>query len=175
MSAFGYEFETNDGRVLDWPFRQTGGACTSTFRRNQIGCNYRRHERMFPSLGFYRTNLVKCPPMTAHRLRYPSTKEMISCSRHIFVELKATKPRIIVLLGKQVIDFIMHLAGSQAPGFDDNFTYRAHATELVSAPFICVHHPSFVNVYRRKRLAQYRKGIAQAIADICEIEPMSLN
>src|SRR3569623_748850 len=33
-------------------------------------------EGMFPGLAFYRTNLVKCPPLQNERLRYPTQKEM---------------------------------------------------------------------------------------------------
>lgn len=129
-------------------------------------------ESLFPSLVFYRTNLVKCPPMQNERLRYPTTQEMSSCSPNILLELKLTKPQVVILLGRQVIDFFMGMAGLTAPAFDDDFTYRTQASEIFSAPLLGVHHPSFVNVYRRKRLGEYTNGVARVIKDICKSAPI---
>ena len=132
-------------------------------------------ESLFPSLVFYRTNLVKCPPMQNDRLRYPTTKEMTSCSPNVFLELKITRPQIVILLGRQVIDFIMGMSGLTAPVFDEAFSYRPQTSEIFSAPLLGVHHPSFVNVYRRKRLGEYTNGVARAIEDICKVAPKLSN
>lgn len=132
-------------------------------------------ESLFPSLVFYRTNLVKCPPMQNDRLRYPTTKEMTSCSPNVFLELKITRPQIVILLGRQVIDFFMGMSGLTAPVFDEAFSYQPQTSGIFSAPLLGVHHPSFVNVYRRKRLGEYTNGVARAIEDICKVAPTLSN
>jgi uracil-DNA glycosylase len=96
---------------------------------------------------------------------------MASCSPNILKELKLTKPQLVILLGKQVIEFFETMSNMRSPGFDDSFTYDALTIDIVPAQMLCVHHPSFINVYRRKRMSEYRNGIARAISDACKVAP----
>ena len=51
----------------------------------------------------YKTNLVKCLPLTEEqKLRYPNRKEIDSCFEHLVGEIQAMSPKIVFLLGEKV-------------------------------------------------------------------------
>ena len=125
-------------------------------------------ERLFPWLKFYRTNLVKCPPLKEQTLRYPTRAEMLTCSLHLLTELRLLKPDLVILLGKQVIDFSSQMFGLEPQAFGPRFSYRVQSVKSADTRFVGVHHPSFINVYRRKRIDEYSRGVARAIARACE-------
>ena len=51
----------------------------------------------------YKTNLVKCLPLTEQqKLRYPSKKEMDKCFDNLVSEINAMSPKIVFLLGEKV-------------------------------------------------------------------------
>ncbi|MBE5704597.1 uracil-DNA glycosylase family protein [Blautia luti] len=50
----------------------------------------------------YKTNLVKCLPLTEEqKLRYPNRKEIDSCFEHLVGEIQAMSPKIVFLLGEK--------------------------------------------------------------------------
>lgn len=52
----------------------------------------------------YKTNLVKCLPLTEQqKLRYPSKKEMDKCFDNLVSEINAMSPKIVFLLGEKFI------------------------------------------------------------------------
>lgn len=106
---------------------------------------------------FYKTNLVKCVPLNADKIRYPLEHEMEKCFSNFEWELEQLNPTTVFLLGRQVASFVMKKMGSIKPQFSDDFTYTV--TKINGIKFIPIHHPSYVLVYKRKNLDQYIKGI----------------
>ncbi|HYV90819.1 MAG TPA: uracil-DNA glycosylase family protein [Chitinophagales bacterium] len=107
------------------------------------------------SIEFYKTNLVKCLPIEHDKIRYPNQREMSCCHEHLQRELKEYKPKIVFLLGKQVAEFVI---GSKKilsfkPLRKDNITY------------VPIHHPSYMLVYKRKKIRSYVSKISKAIKE----------
>jgi uracil-DNA glycosylase len=106
----------------------------------------------------YYTNLVKCLPLKDGKLRYPTEKELEVCFGNFELELQSLGPRKVVLLGKQVSDFVAGRLGLRFKGAkvgDLEFqTARLGGTEYLSA-----YHPSYVLIYRRRQLEEYKSSI----------------
>ena len=50
----------------------------------------------------YKTNLVKCLPLTEEqKLRYPNRKEIDSCFEHLVGEIQAMSPKIVFFVGRK--------------------------------------------------------------------------
>ena len=114
---------------------------------------------------FYKTNLVKCPPLDADgKLRYPDEKEMDVCFNNLEYEIKIIKPAIIVLLGLKVANFCFPRMFGHKAALPNNFGYQPKQTG--EASFIPVHHPSFINVYRKKQQTAYRNSIRRMIESL---------
>ena len=124
------------------------------------------HSIEFPfsaNVSFYKTNIVKCLPLKDDKIRYPSLSEMKKCYSHLETEIKIFKPKIIFLLGKQVADFVLNKYDMQA-SLSEDFNYYTHSFE--QHKFIPIHHPSFILVYKRKKLSNYLQGIENIINNI---------
>ena len=118
-------------------------------------------EFLNPDIEFYKTNLVKCLPLKDDKIRYPSNLEMETCFTHLLDEINAIKPRLIFLLGKQVATFVLKKYGVTEYSLNENFEYEI--IDSKDCRFIPVHHPSFILVYKRKRLQDYIKSIENII------------
>jgi uracil-DNA glycosylase family 4 len=115
-------------------------------------------EQPFKSLlKFYKTNLVKCVPMKADRIRYPLEHEMEKCLPNFEWEIEELKPKTVFLLGKQVATFVLKRMKKGLPSLDDDFHYGS--TRVNGIDFVPIHHPSYILIYRRKVIDQYIKGI----------------
>lgn len=110
---------------------------------------------------FYRTNLVKCLPLNGGKIRYPSKSEMKKCSSNFNLEVEHGKPKLVFLLGKQVSDFVFDWLEIPAPQLSETFSYTTHFYD--GAYYIPVHHPSFILVYKRRRLDEYVANISKII------------
>jgi DNA polymerase len=117
-------------------------------------------EHLLPNVSFYKTNVVKCLPLKNDKIRYPLISEMKNCYSHLKTEMEAYNPKIIFLLGKQVADFIFDKYNTQI-SLDENFNY--HTYNFGKHIFVPVHHPSFILVYKRKKLSHYLQGIESII------------
>jgi len=114
------------------------------------------------SLEFYKTNIVKCLPVDANqKIRYPSTDEMRRCYSHIENEIDNLHPNIIVLLGKQVASYVLKQNGVSEFSIDSDFHYRPIPAN--GQVFLPVHHPSYIMVYKRKRLDEYKDNISSIL------------
>lgn len=112
------------------------------------------------SVSFYKTNLVKCLPLdNANKLRYPSYDEMSDCYSNLMVELQELKPKLVILLGKLVSNFITQ-QNSQLIKQTEN---RLHADKLMPTHYFTVHHPSYIYVYRRKQINEYIQSLVSII------------
>jgi uracil-DNA glycosylase len=126
------------------------------------GSIIREIEEELSYLNFYKTNLVKCPPLDhGGKLRYPNEEEMSACFSNLEYEIERVQPSIVILLGLQVAKFFYSRMFDDKPVLPDDFGYEAKLVRGVS--FLAVHHPSFINVYRKKRQGSYRASIEGVI------------
>ncbi len=124
-------------------------------------------ERELAGLHFHKTNLVKYAPLDANgRLRHPTKEEMAEGADSLQLELDQVQPRIIVTLGAAVSKVVVERIArtGRFTGLGNSFTYapRLGGGFLV----LPVHHPSFVLIYRRKKLQAYIRSICRWIADL---------
>jgi DNA polymerase len=119
-------------------------------------------EFVLPNVSFYKTNVVKCLPLKDDKIRYPSLSEMKNCYSHLETEISNFNPKIIFLLGKQVAKFVLNNYKKEA-SLSDNFNYSLHFCNWNI--YIPIHHPSFMLVYKRKKLSDYMQSIENIIAE----------
>lgn len=114
----------------------------------------------------YKTNLVKCAPLdTNGKLRYPTSEEMKSCLPHLLAEINHYQPKVIIPLGGQVAKFMLGelMSNPRFSGFSNDFCYETiHFNGHVILP---IHHPSYVWIYRRKRIAQYIGSVSNLLLE----------
>ena len=118
-------------------------------------------EEMCAEIVTYKTNLVKCLPLTVdQKLRYPNNKEIDCCFENLVNEINAMSPKIVILLGEKVYSAV-------ARHFNINFDkwnkFDYNYKEINGIFFVPVHHPSFIYVYRRKSMNAYIKSIENVI------------
>lgn len=126
-------------------------------------------DTLVSSLGIYRTNAVKCAPLdSTGKLRYPSEKELQACLPALRNEIELVAPRVIVPLGGQVSRFLLqHLGeGLEFAGFDSGFSYQTYSLALGQA--MPIHHPSYIWVYRRKRIDEYVKAVGNQLLALAD-------
>jgi len=120
-------------------------------------------EFFFQEKSFYKTNLVKCLPLANDKIRYPSAKEMACCFSHLKNEIQLFQPKLLFLLGKQVATFVLREFGVMDYTLDEDFDYSSYAFgDTIVVP---IHHPSFILVYKRKRLQEYIKSVEEIIGE----------
>lgn len=116
-------------------------------------------EKNTSMVDFYKTNLVKCLPIKDEKIRYPKKDEMETCyNRHLEGEITEFKPKVVFLLGKQVSDFV----SDDEVKFSKSFSYKPFT--MHGTTFVPVHHPSYVLVYKRKKVDSYIKSVSSLIA-----------
>lgn len=104
---------------------------------------------------FYKTNLVKCLPLDEKKkLRYPSSAECSSCFANLKAEIQKINPRIVILLGVKVADFVLRQSG---------FTNDGKIIKIKKLTYLPVPHPSYIAVYKRKEKDKYIQRIKEAI------------
>ncbi len=116
------------------------------------------------TFSFYKTNVVKCLPLKAGKVRYPSKCEMEKCYSNFDLEIKQHNPSIIFLLGKQVASFVL-----KKHGFKDEISFKDFEFKQIKINniiYIPIYHPSYILVYKRKQLGQYINKLRK----ICEDE-----
>ena len=131
-----------------------------------------RIESRFEEEIFYRTNLVKCVPLDRQgKLRYPDKKEKKVCFNNLLYEINLINPKIVFLLGKEVANFILSNNGVDNYHLDEEYNYETYLLNGIF--YVPVHHPSFIHVYRRKRIDEYINGISDIIYNTCINEDSS--
>lgn len=144
----------------------TEALCPSTNSGKLIG-EIERH--VASAFNVHKTNLVKCAPLDANdKLRYPTHGEMKACLPSLLAEIEHYQPRVIVPLGGQVAKFMLAnlLSTPRFDGFAEDFNYQTYA--LAGGIVVPVHHPSYILVYRGKRVQEYVEavgGLLLAAAD----------
>lgn len=141
----------------------TAALCPSTNSGKLIG---EIENRVAETFSVHKTNLVKCAPLDeGGKLRYPTLAEMKACLPHLLNEIEHFQPRVIVLLGAQVAKFMVNalMPTQRFDGFADDFSYRTFS--LNSGILLPIHHPSYIWVYRRKRIPQYIGAVGDRLLD----------
>ena len=121
-------------------------------------------------IGICRTNTVKCAPLDANgKLRYPTEREMKSCLPSLISEIQAVAPKVIVPLGGQVARFLLqHLGnGTGFPGFGPDFSYKNYSLAL--GHVMPIHHPSYIWIYRRKRIDEYVDRVVEQLTELAHV------
>ena len=118
-------------------------------------------EEMCKEVSTYKTNLVKCLPLTEEqKLRYPNRQEIDSCFEHLINEIQTMSPKIVFLLGEKVYSSVgKHLKIS----FEKWNEFEYHYQKYNGTYYVPIHHPSYIYVYKRKQMEQYIEGIERII------------
>jgi len=111
-------------------------------------------EPFLDGISFYKTNLVKCVPLKNDKIRYPFDHEMEKCFPNFENEIEDLAPNIIFLLGKQVASFVMKKFLISEINLDINF--------------IPIHHPSYILVYKRKKVDKYIDNIQSLFSNLLQ-------
>lgn len=140
---------------------------TPLSQRTNSGKLIEQIEGYVRNIKFHKTNLVKCLPVDAKdKIRYPSTTEMRACYSNIESEINELNPNVIVLLGKQVASYVLRKNGVTDFDLSPDFLYKTITVN--SIVFLPVHHPSYIMVYKRKRVAEYSNGISNLLKNVLE-------
>ncbi|MGF0094275.1 uracil-DNA glycosylase family protein [Lachnospiraceae bacterium SGI.066] len=118
-------------------------------------------EKECKGISTYKTNLVKCLPLTEQKkLRYPNQKEIDTCFEHLEDEIQELSPKIVFLLGEKVYLAVeKHLKIELKKWNDFQFYFK----EYNGVYYVPIHHPSYIYVYKRKQIDEYIKGIKNVI------------
>jgi DNA polymerase len=110
---------------------------------------------------YYKTNVVKCLPLDGEgKLRYPTRKEMDLCIVNLFREIEVLKPRLVFLLGKNVIKAFESNIHMEFDGFKD-YDYKMYQVGKMN--IIPIHHPSYISVYKVKSKETYIESVKNLI------------
>lgn len=117
-------------------------------------------EAQCPRTTFYKTNLVKFPPLDSKgKLRYPTFEECTLCYPELQIELQVVGPRIVLLLGNKTATFVLNQFGLQMP----KLSYEYQVFEYEGRWYVPIHHPSYIMVYKRKGRDQYIQAVKAII------------
>lgn len=107
----------------------------------------------------HKTNLVNFAPINKKgKLRYPTLEEMDFGFKRLQTKILNNDFDIIVLLGQKVSDiFAKHLK------MDINFKTDFMTVFNFEIKIISIKHPSYIWIYKRKYLDQYRQEIIKQI------------
>lgn len=124
-------------------------------------------EQMCETVVTYKTNLVKCLPLTKEqKLRYSSKGEIDSCFEHLVSEIYIMSPKIVFLLGEKV-----YLSVEKHLKIDfekwDEFEY--HYKKYKGTYYVPIHHPSYIYIYKRKQIDKYIESVKKIINELLSV------
>lgn len=121
-------------------------------------------EESLNEISTYKTNLVKCVPLNEQKkLRYPNRKEIDSCIDNLQRELEELSPKIVFLLGEKVYSSVgkhFNIKFNKWEEFDYGYE------EYEGTYFVPIHHPSYIYVYKRKKIDEYIKGVQRMVSSL---------
>lgn len=121
-------------------------------------------EEMCQEVITYKTNLVKCLPLTEQqKLRYPNKKEIDTCYGNLSYEINTLSPKIVFLLGEKVYTSVEKHLNIKFEKWND---FKYHYKEHEGVYYVPVHHPSYVYVYKRKLIDEYVQSIGNMISSL---------
>lgn len=123
-----------------------------------------RVEETLSNVVTYRTNIVKCVPLDDNmKLRYPNKREIDMCMPHIDAEIQELSPQIVFLLGRKVTEAVSRFYSIDCKMWD-NFDYQY--VKYNNIYFVPIHHPAYIQVYKRKQAQEYVLGIRSIIEQL---------
>lgn len=128
------------------------------------GMLIKKIEELCQDVTTYKTNLVKCLPLTdQQKLRYPNKKEIDCCFENLMSEIEIMDPKIVFLLGEKVYSSVgKHLNIK----FDKWNEYEYCYKKYKHTYYIPIQHPSYIYVYKRKYIDKYIQGIEKMINEL---------
>ena len=118
-------------------------------------------EEICEEVSTYKTNLVKCLPLTEQqKIRYPNRKEIDSCFEHLISEIHTMSPKIVFLLGEKVYSSVGKHLKIEFKKWDE---FEYHYKEYKGTYYVPIHHPSYIYVYKRKQMEEYIEGVKRII------------
>lgn len=109
----------------------------------------------------YKSNIVKCLPLDKNNaIRKPSKAEMKCCYENYINEINIKKIYRVVLLGREVSEFILDKK-INFPKLEDKFTYEY--IEKDGIKYLAVHHPSYMLRMKKDIRDRYKEVIADFI------------
>ncbi len=118
-------------------------------------------EERCAGIQMYKTNIVKCLPLDGKgKLRYPSRYETDLCISNLDSEISALSPTVVFLLGGKVTEAVGRYFQIELESWID-FYYKPKQCKGIY--FIPIQHPSYIHVYKRKRIDDYICGIERII------------
>ena len=121
-------------------------------------------EKMCEEVITYKTNLVKCLPLTdQQKLRYPNRKEIDKCFDNLINEINTMSPKIVFLLGEKVYSSVGKHLDIRFEKWDE---FEYHYKEHEGIYYVPIHHPSYIYVYKRKRVDEYIEGVERIINEL---------
>ena len=119
-------------------------------------------EKAYTEATYYRTNILKCAPIdTTGKLRYPTNQEMENCYPFLKEEIQNTNPKIVFLLGGLVSKFVLNKLNIPFNRLPADYQYQEHLINGIK--YVAVHHPSYINVYKRHTENRYIESIVKLI------------
>ncbi len=120
-------------------------------------------EACFRFAYFYRTNLVKFPPLDSiGKLRYPTIKECALCFSELLAEIQEINPRVILLLGNKTAVFVFRQFGLRVP----KLSYKYQFFKYEKRWYVPIHHPSYIAAYKRREKEKYIQAV-KVVIDKC--------
>lgn len=113
------------------------------------------------SVRFVKTNLVRAAPLDNRgKLRYPTHEECERYYPQLAAEIASLNPSLALLLGRQVSAIVFGQVDVDML-FPALFSYETASQNGVC--YACIHHPSYISVYRRKQIDQYKQAVVALI------------
>ncbi len=132
--------------------------------QSHTGMLIQKIENAGEMISSYKTNLVKCVPLTEQqKLRYPNKEEMECCFDNLWKEIQVVSPRIVFLLGEKVASFVSARLNMDIQKWEG---YQYPYTEYKGVCYVPIHHPSYIYVYKRKEISQYVESIQALIREL---------
>lgn len=128
------------------------------------GMLIKKVEELCENVTTYKTNLVKCLPLTEQqKLRYPNKQEIDSCFENLMNEIESMAPKIVFLLGEKVYSSVGKHLNIQFQKWNE---FEYYYKEFNQTYYIPIHHPSYIYVYKRKHIDEYVQGIENIINEL---------
>lgn len=124
-------------------------------------------ENTYPIAKYYRTNILKCAPIDiTGKLRNPTHQEMNNCYYFLEKEIQYASPKIVFLLGGFVSKFVLNKLDVHFNSLPVNYQYQVNTINGIK--YVAVHHPSYINVYKKHYENQYIESISKLIKNCME-------
>ena len=114
---------------------------------------------------YYRTNVVKCAPLDNEgKLRYPTREELSICMNNLQSEISNLKPKVVFLLGGLAQEAVERKYKVKFKKKKDLFEYEPVVLE--NTCFFAIEHPSYMTIYKRKHIEDYKKAVVRTIESV---------